>query len=146
MNYQGRSNKLEHSFSVIISWLRSRFCEKQLTSLSKLYVGKGTEELFVIFLRKSARYALTGMVVAGVLCALFVISSSKKHEIWHGNMMERSEAGGRDKTIEMQIETEDGKQDYTVKLRGILDCSQRILNPVISPSSATMSSLQKMVG
>ena len=111
MNYQGRSNKLEHSFSVIISWLRSRFCEKQLTSLSKLYVGKGTEELFVIFLRKSARYALTGMVVAGVLCALFVISSSKKHEIWHGNMMERSEAGGRDKTIEMQIETEDGKQD-----------------------------------
>lgn len=116
MNYQGRSNKLEHSFSVIISWLRSRFCEKQLTSLSKLYVGKGTEELFVIFLRKSARYALTGMVVAGVLCALFVISSSKKHEIWHGNMMERSEAGGRDKTIEMQIETEDGKQDYTVKL------------------------------
>ena len=57
MNYQGRSNKLEHSFSVIISWLRSRFCEKQLTSLSKLYVGKGTEELFVIFLRKSARYA-----------------------------------------------------------------------------------------
>lgn len=77
MKYQGRSNKLEHSFSVIISWLRSRFCEKQLTSLSKLYVGKGTEELFVIFLRKSARYALTGMVVAGVLCALFVISSSK---------------------------------------------------------------------
>lgn len=82
MNYQGRSNKLEHSFSVIISWLRSRFCEKQLTSLSKLYVGKGTEELFVIFLRKSARYALTGMVVAGVLCALFVISSSKSMKIW----------------------------------------------------------------
>lgn len=47
-----------------------------------------------------------------IVCYIFI----KKHEIWHGNMMERSEAGGRDKTIEMQIETEDGKQDYTVKL------------------------------
>lgn len=76
MNYQGRSNKLEHSFSVIISWLRSRFCEKQLTSLSKLYVGKGTEELFVIFLRKSARYALTGnggrRSVMCIVCYIFI--------------------------------------------------------------------------
>ena len=115
MNHQERSNKFEHSRSFIISWLRSRFCGKQLTSLSKLYVGKGTEELFVLYLRTSVKYALLGMAVAGMLCGLFVLSSSGKREIRQGNMLERSDAGGGDKTVEMQIETEEGTQDYTVK-------------------------------